>query len=261
MRGVGLTFEIQNPYFEFHASAEKITVSVGALNLLWCASYAYWIFYGAFVRAQRANSSHVHFSDNATLEAARLYEWALSSVQTGCVRRWDISAPRPSAERETETLAVANELFLAATGWIILHEAAHIILKHPLVMTPRAKVEEDEADSFATSHVLCDVPDALVLLKRGLGIAVANIVLVTVGLMQGKFHSKTHPPAYERLYRNLRCRQFVAEHPVHAFVDAILQMHLTVFKVGYDLNLDGRFDSILDDMCIALSREGQRERR
>jgi hypothetical protein len=195
LKDVQLVLSTDDGNFEFRASPGKIVASVGALNLLWCASYSYWFFYQAFVQAQRTGSTHVQFTDNATSEAARLYVWALRCVHDETVEQWPESAPKPSADVQEATLAVINELFLVATGWIMLHESGHIILEHPVAMLPRAIAEENEADRFATDYVLTNISDPAVLLKRALGVAVANIVLVTIDLMRGTFDSKFYPPA------------------------------------------------------------------
>lgn len=255
LRGIPLVFEEQNGDFDMRASAERITVSVGALNLLWCASYAYWFFYQAFVQAQKACADHVRLTDKATSDAACLYEWALQCVRAKTVIPWPATAPEPSLNSANDILAAINELFLVTTGWLMLHECGHIILQHPIATRARAQVEEAEADAFATDCVLGDVSDAGVLHKRALGIAVANVVLVAVDLMRGVLNNKLYPPAYERLNRNLRCRQLTNEHPVHAFADVLLQVHLARFQVPHKLNLDDKFDSILDDFCVAMSRQ------
>jgi hypothetical protein len=64
--------------FRFSTSGEYLHVSDGALNLIWCASYASWFIYSAYGRAKDV----VRFDDDPnTVRALSLYEWAIKCVK------------------------------------------------------------------------------------------------------------------------------------------------------------------------------------
>jgi hypothetical protein len=61
---------------------------------------------------------------------------------------WPANAPRPNPNAATGTLeASINNVFLGASGWCVLHEVAHIRLKHQGANSPdRMLQQEFEAD-------------------------------------------------------------------------------------------------------------------
>jgi hypothetical protein len=140
---------------------------------------------------------------------------------------------------------------------MLLHEFGHIAKQHPLIETSRAKLEENEADRFATRHVLEGVSDSSVLMKRNIGIAVANVLLAILDILPETASSNAYPPAEERLSRNLRENQLSESHPVHAFTTALLQVHPQRFGVPHDLNDNETFASLVNDFCVALNRHGK----
>jgi Peptidase U49 len=246
--------------FILSASERFISVSDGALNLLWCASYAAWFIYQAYVDAQKNDLQSVQLGkDPEAVTALDLYEWAIQCVRTEKHDPWPTDAPRPSRTPPfTLPVQVANEVFLVAVGWMLLHELGHIAHRHPFMETSRAKLEENEADRFATLHMLEGVSDPSVLLKRSIGIAVANVLLVLLDILPETASSNAYPPAEERLSRNLRENQLLQSHPVHAFTTALLQVHLQRFGVPHDLNEKDTFASFVDDFCLVLRRRRMR---
>lgn len=195
--------------FIFSTDGEHINVSDGALDLVWCTSLASWYIYQAFAKAQKNRLTEVRLgTDQNAIDALDLYEWAIRCVRNRQYEPWPDGAPRPTRLPDFGSPThVANEVFLTAVAWILLHETGHIALKHPLLQTLRARVEENEADSFATHHVLDGVSETDVLFKRGLGIVVANVILVLLDLISGQVDSASYPTVEERLTRNLRGNQ------------------------------------------------------
>jgi len=238
-----------------------VRASVGALHLLRCASYIYWLLYEGYIDAQKKGALEFRASGNPVLtEGIRLYEWALNAVSSGTVEAWPEGAPRPeAAPTPNSAIHVACEIFLVAVAWYLLHEIGHVTLKHPAEpLGPTAKQEEYEADYFATDWVLSGVTESTVVLKRALGIAVANVVLLTTDLLRGSFDSDTHPPSYDRLHRNLRRGPLTDEHPVHAFADVLLMVNMKRFDVPHVPSSPCTFDGILDDLCFQIHDFGRR---
>jgi hypothetical protein len=176
---ITLLFDDQRADFCVAAISEKdgrfIKASAGALNLLWCASYAYWLLYRGFVKAQRLGHTEYSVSGARTVsEALSLYQWAIQSAVECKLEPWPVGAPMPVRSPEPNSpVHVANEVFLVAVGWILLHEIGHHELGHPReAIGPASKQEEHDADHFASDWLLSEVSDSALLLKRSLGIAV-----------------------------------------------------------------------------------------
>ena len=65
----------QTGEFRFSTSGEYLHISDGALNLIWCSSYASWFIYQASGRAQKNGLDVVRFDDDReTEEAVSLYQ-------------------------------------------------------------------------------------------------------------------------------------------------------------------------------------------
>jgi len=191
------------------------------------------------------------------VRALDLYEWAIACVRNQEHEPWPGWAPKPTRSPESESaLHVGTEIFLATVGWMLLHEFGHIAHQDPVLVTASAKAEEHEADRFATSHVLDGVSDSAILLKRSIGIAVANVVLVLIGFIASS-PVDSHPDPEERLSRNLRENQLADSSPAHAFATALMQVHLQRFGVPLVLNENKNFASFVDDFCLALKRHRQ----
>lgn len=253
-----ISFEWKAGRWIFSTSSTRVRISVGALNLLWCASYASWFVYAAYGDAQKKRLSDVQLgNDPEAGRALSLYEWAINGVGQETAQDWPQASPKPTVLPlgSTDPINIANEIFLTAVGWILLHEIGHIALQHPFVtIADRSITEEHQADRFATDHVLGGLLDLSLIQKRALGIAVANVVLVLLDLMSGQAKGGTHPSSEERLNRNLSAPELDGADPIHAFATAFLQVHLEKFRVPYDLEEHENFSLFVDDFCFSLNR-------
>jgi hypothetical protein len=242
----------QTGEFKFSTSGEYFHVSDGALNLVWCASYASWFIYKAYERARDV----VRFDDDVgTVEALDLYEWAVRCVRQKIYTPWPEGAPQPTKNpAQGIELLIANEVFLAAVAWMLLHEHGHLAHNHPFLTSTRSKDEEHEADLFATDHVLGGVTDDAVRFKRSVGIVIANTLILLVELMNGPEASQTHPPVEERTSRNLRGSELGTNDRIHAFATALIQFHLRIVGINPVLEKHDQFGQFLDDFCLAINR-------
>jgi hypothetical protein len=242
--------------FRFSTSGAYLHVSDGALNLIWCSSYASWFIYQAYGRAQKNGLDVVRFDDDAeTEEAVNLYQWAIQCVRDKAYTSWPKGAPQPTRTPvHASGLHLANEVFLTAVAWMLLHEAGHLERNHPFLTSSRSLDEEHEADFFATDHVLGGVTDEDVRFKRSVGIVVANALLLLLELMDGPAPSRTHPPIEERISRNLRGPELESNNKIHAFATALIQFHLGVVGIFPQLNERAQFGDFVDDFCLAINR-------
>jgi hypothetical protein len=246
----------QTGEFRFSISGDYLHISDGALNLIWCSSYASWFIYQAIGRAEKNGREVVRFDDDReTEEAVSLYQWAICCVRDKAYTPWPAGAPQPTRTPVHESpLHIANEVFLTAVAWMLLHEAGHLARNHPFLTSARSLDEEHEADFFATDHVLGGVTDEQVRFKRSVGIVVANAIILLLELMNGPVASQTHPPVEERISRNLRGPELESNNRIHAFATALIQFHLGVVGIVPQLHERARFGEFVDDFCLSINR-------
>ena len=155
--------------------------------------------------------------DVETEEAVNLYQWAIQCVRDKTYTPWPEGAPRPTRTPvHGSGLHVANEVFLTAVAWMLLHEAGHLARNHPFLTSSRSLDEEHEADFFATDQ--------------------------------------TRPPVEERIGRNLRGPELESNDRVHAFATALIQFHLGVVGIFPQLNERAQFGEFVDDFCLSINR-------
>lgn len=246
----------QTGEFRFSTSGEYLHISDGALNLVWCSSYASWFIYQAYGRAQKRGQDVVRFDDDAkTEEAVNLYQWAIRCVRDKTFISWPEGVPRPTRTPiHGSELHLANEVFLTAIAWMLLHEAGHLARNHPFLTSPRFQDEEYEADFFATDHVLGGVTDEGVRFKRSIGIVVANALILLLELINGPAPSRTHPPVEDRISRNLRGKELESNNKIHAFATALIQFHMGIVGIFPQLDEHAEFGQLVDDFCLAINR-------
>ncbi len=149
---------------------------------------------------------------------------------------------------------IANEVFLTAVAWMLLHESGHIAGNYPFLTSSRSLEEEHEADFFATNHVLGGVTDENVRFKRSVGIVVANTLILLLELMNVPVSSRTHPPVEVRISRNLRGPELESSDRIHALATALIQFHLGVVRIFPQLYERAEFGEFVDDFCLAINR-------
>jgi hypothetical protein len=84
-------------------------------------------------------------------------------------------------------LADVNNIFFGAVGLILLHEIAHMSMKHKIELPEHLKLDqENEADQFAASWIFEGVTGST---QREFRILVSGI---TLWLSRGAVHPSTH---------------------------------------------------------------------
>jgi hypothetical protein len=104
------------------------------------------------------------------------------------------SEPDPTADPSSEG-GLTNNLFLAAASFVVLHECGHLAQCH-LVYTALLHEQEREADKWAVSWILDQVPDEMHRQFRILAICTA---FIWIGLIdEVRQAGSTHPSAAQR---------------------------------------------------------------
>lgn len=252
-----LTFSfVDEASFKFRVSIKRnVTLPIPGLELLWSASYLYYLLYQEYVKAQK---SGVGFQLNTpTLEAGwKIYNRGRDGI-TKSAGKWNASLPQPSGNPEPESLIhVANEIFLCAVAWILHHEFSHVRLNHAII-TCNSREEERDSDKAATVWIFDNCDCEAMKEKRSIGVAVALLLLTNKDLLSGKFDDSTHPKAFNRLYDCLCHSRFEDDHIVYPFSIAILQIHIALAnkEISTDsINGEKNFKDQFSDIVCQLSQ-------
>ena len=139
------------------------------------------------------------------------------------------------------------------------HELAHLRLGHTVVTTDSV-AEEREADRSATEWILDQVPEEAMLLKRGLGIAIAVVALAVLKLESPAVSRaglpRTHPAVAERLFSALDHPVFDGDHQVFDFAVHALKLHFDHVGISDDGKEHETARDCFEDYCLTLHRHG-----
>jgi hypothetical protein len=209
---------------------KHISISTRVLEILWAQAFAVHVFYQRTVAGTLPDGSVLRIADPVVLEALRLYRWALTRFMDDTPSEWPASLPRPTEEPLfASDLHVAQELALVGVGHLLLHEVAHIDLRHTTDGdAPWSLDQERDADAWVADWVLSrGAPTAPEMIKRSIGVALALLTLVSRGIYMGKFNGVTHPRDFDRLYNALAHRVPAANDEAWAVIVVVLSLHCT----------------------------------
>lgn len=227
--------------FRVNTKTNEIKLPTVALEYLWCACYAFYVLYQEYSAANQADV--IKFDANGTdrsRTAMSLYWWGLEQLGDNPSKDWPSDLPAPTADttNEKEDIKVANELYFCSASWIIHHEFAHIYCGHnnEPINDEESRSEEQEADDSATTWILEGVSDPAALMKRGLGVVIAVLVITSQDILAGEFKETTHPRSFQRLYNILESHFQDADHLVYAF--SVVIFHLNMAVAGMEIEKD-----------------------
>lgn len=211
-----------------------ISLSVGVVEVLWAQAFAVWTWYDHLANTTPAGATQISLNGPDQQAAIDLYEWALRRLVPGRLPEdWPSSQPTPEATpRFGSPVHFANEWTLVTIGYLLLHEIAHLVLKHD----PNAKEEwlldqEKDADVWAADWVLVGGPPPRdTIVKRSTGAMMGCLALVSRDLRRGYFTNSTHPPSYDRLHNLLRDRVPEDIDQAWGVVVAVLSVHYHAVK-------------------------------
>jgi hypothetical protein len=262
-------------FFAADVRNRVIEFNVQPIARLWARAYAYQLLYGAISAARAPQFVQPILTDQA--KAVALLRWALdedlaamTSRRTHVARRvkpYPEMAPLPFEDQTDAVSTLAGDLTMMSLGVILLHELAHIYLKHPPAIGPNAKNEEFDADLWSIHRVFDDIgnycdqnyperKDAvqLVTQKRSLGIALVWWWLASLECERGVRKSPSHPPSYQRLYNGL-CE--IADDPnelVWAMTYVVLGLHLCLGGHSWPHQAFDSFKEAVEYWCCRIGR-------
>lgn len=260
--GVTFDFDDTSPKMVFKSNHANNSIKIGlrALERLWIRAYAYIHLYEHITKLQLADVTARGFDltqDVNLANAMTMLAWAVdverrlteagSDGDPGDVS-WPAHLPRPPRNPPHDSLEnAADELFLCAIAAVLHHEMGHLVRKHdprtlpqgdPSIFDPAkdpAKLEADrinirrekEADAWSADWLLegLDSRDDR-FLKRVVGTSLGYLWSASRNIHTGYWLTNNHPPAWDRLYQNLKQHVDIATHPIWLFVAYVLQLHL-----------------------------------
>lgn len=244
--------------FRVNTESKEIKLPTAALEYLWCACYAFYVAYQEYSTANQGSASEFDLNRNERSRGAlSLYKWGMEKLQQSPLKEWPSDKAKPDVDATiNEDVRVANELYLCAAAWIIHHEFAHINHGHKNepINNEESREQETEADNSATKWVLADVADESVLKKRGLGVAIATLVLTAQDILAGEFKETTHPKSFQRLYYAI-CPYFQdPDHLVYAFSTVICHINMAMSGMEIVTNDDETWKENLETCLVQFSR-------
>lgn len=247
----------------------QVWISRGAVELIWCASLAHFLFYTRLIQGKKSDQPKEidPHSDPDVSNALKLLSWAIKCQIAGDDRDdWPDGLPRPleSAAKESNE-NVTDELCLVTCAYFFHHELAHIRsghasftkeeLKNPEVSALSIQ-QEKEADIAAAEWVLDGIDiESPIFVKRMLGIVQGFLLTTAMGLYGGNLGGRTHPFSYDRLSSLLNRFLGRHEHVAEGFGFAVLDLHFQnsgrrLTKQAYDSPKDA-----LEAICNQLAEK------
>lgn len=221
--------------FRVNTESKEVKLPTVAMEYLWCACYAFYVIYQEYCNVNQGAAVEFDLSKNEKAkEAISLYRWGVDQLHISPPEKWPAGKARPDvSSAASEDVRVANELYLCAGAWIMHHEFAHIYHGHenePL-NNEISRQQEAEADKSASAWVLGGDLDDPTLKKRGLGVAVAALVITAQDILAGEFKEETHPKSFQRLYDVITPYFQDPDHLIYAFSTVIFHLNMAIGEI------------------------------
>lgn len=245
--------------FNVNVESKHIYLSTKAIEIMWCAAYAYMLIYTKHASNRLINKKKelIFSEDIETENAVKLLRWAYETWINEEEQPWPEDLPQPILDAKKGSMEnVADELCIGSIAFMIHHELAHIRLKHdPQYIGTE---QESEADSAATAWVLEDFDDANdpKFVKRSICAAIALSVIASKEVHTKNFGGDKHPPGYDRIINSLSLFINDDYHVVWAIISITLKIHLDVENIETPEVIYNSFLNCINAYANALSNIG-----
>ncbi|MFW1969294.1 phage exclusion protein Lit family protein [Acinetobacter guillouiae] len=258
-KDVSIEFSEENKFiFKVDIDENKIILPTIALERLWCACYTFYNVYIQYVSASEREDVLFEIGSNDDLkESIILYNWSFDQVTKEQKFEWPLDNIRPDlSETKNDIINITNELYLVSLAWIMHHELAHLKLDHTSGLSNNEiyRQEEIAADKMATDHILSNVTDIKILQKRGLGVAIATLLLTSHDILNNKFHVPNYPHSYQRLYDSISVYFKDPDDLIYAFITVNLHLNMTIAGIPTDHDVDQSWKEHLESCLVKFGR-------
>ena len=213
--------------FIAHPTQKLIEARFSGLLSLWAVANAALLFANEMMIAVRQGKDTIDANPQSPAGEAQAYIAVARDLIRAPVVAWPASLSEPDINAELGSHSwYVNQLFLAATAWILLHEVAHVHLAHEAMTTADLRIkQENEADEWATQWILEKAPEDL---RRDFRSVACAVGLIWVGLSD-EIHRglTTHPHASQRL---TACSRFFPS----SVTSPAMEMALHILKAVFD---------------------------
>lgn len=257
---------IESPKFicGVEVATQKMQISTGCLQMLWACGYLNMMYWDKLYKAGGLTKSIIMDPENdiELQRAYKLFEWSLNVVEGKISEtEWPTGLPQPLANAPRESWEIlADELTLEAVGYLLLHELAHVYLKHDVSAKSVWSIEQEkEADSQAVEWIFRGVhnPTNGHQIKRAISIATAFLMQCAVALFTKDWGGKSHPPRWQRMDQVIRQIATDPDHPVFAFLIQLARMYRTMAHGSSGPAKYADFLDAFDQFIETLSKEHQ----
>lgn len=242
-------------------SKNKISISTGILDALWCYSYAFYVIYvkvfaGLKFEGQTVNFDMPKFENDPDIhDAAKCYVFGSGRWKNENPLPWPDQLIRPIQDPQKESFQdVAREITLGAMAFIVHHEIAHHELQHFGSKGETSIDQERDADYEAGDFIL-SIDQKEFKQKRGLCVATALLAILTGGLFSNSVGGLTHPRSYERLVNVLNRHFGVNDDLVWAYVASMLILVHNFFTIPIPIDESENFLELTQKMIDSMANE------
>lgn len=186
-----------------------VNVGVRGLERIWVHAFGAMHVYKRF-QASGFSEPLLLSETSEGCMVEQLLKWAMKADVEGDPTPWPDHLPQPQVNPSDEVHLLANEVFLGATGFAVLHEIGHVVREHRTIhgTTDERFRQEFEADEWAYDWVMDKWREyennPLVFQKRTVLIAAMFAILASLDLYSPKEVERlTHPNIIDRLMRFL----------------------------------------------------------
>jgi Peptidase U49 len=217
-----------------------------ALLSLWASANAALLFAREMMEAARAGRGAVSTAPGSAAANAINFVAAAKELLRDPSANWPAELPLPDPHPQLETHQwYVNQLFLASTAWVLLHEVAHVHLGHEETTIAEILIQQErEADDWATRWILEHAPEDLRREFRSVACA-TGLAWVGLGdeIQRGL---TTHPHASQRLTASSRFFPLAEESPALEMAGHIVKAFFNPSEPVPDSEHPGEaFDRIL----------------
>jgi hypothetical protein len=214
--------DVEEWILDVNIKRNHIRYSRGVAELLWATAYSYGELYTRYANGVIPAGQVVDIS--AAVTARQLLEFAVAKFTEVSQKVPPLAGvPPPGSYAPFEEFA--TEISLMASGFLLHHELAHIILKHPLGVVD-IDLERD-ADIEAARILLSDktIPSDQ-FNKRIIGAVIGIQLLVMRSIYTRQFSGQSHPRTFDRLFNTLEQHVTDPNHLAWALSHFIVKLHL-----------------------------------
>ncbi len=244
---------------------EKIILSKGAMELLWCSALAHYIYYTTFFSGKTYNRTIGvdPCSDVRAGQSLGLFLWVINlHKQKNGELRWPENLPCPKEFSDYGSDEhIADEVSLVSWGFLLHHELAHIRLRHsPNVDDEISIQQENEADIAAAEWVFSSIQENdICFTKRLVGVVNAYMTTVILDLYASEIKAGRHPFSFNRLSSFLDRISADSDGIGYAVAFSILSFHYQYSGRVLELGEYDNFKKPLEALCNQLAEEFRSE--